>query len=755
MAKVSSKKSIRGDDYRLTLLTPYLIRLEYAADGRFTDDATQVVLNRDFPEFEFEYEESADSLEIYTEAFHLVYDKKPFSSQGLVITMKSNFTDYHNKWFYGQELSTLKGTTRTLDKIDGAAELADGVISRQGYAVLDDSTSFIVHENGEMEQRQAEAVDLYFFGYQHHYKQALRDYFKLTGPAPVLPRFALGNWWSRFWAYTDKEYIELMDRFKDEGVPLAVSVIDMDWHLREIPSRFGSGWTGYSWNKELFPNPEEFLQSLHDRGLKVTLNVHPADGIRAFEDCYPAVAERLKLNVLLEEPAEFDMTDAAFVESYFKDVHHPLEKQGVDFWWVDWQQGNQSKADGLDPLWLLNQYHFEDISSTKDGLILSRYAGPGSHRYPVGFSGDTIISWESLQFQPYFTATASNIGYTWWSHDIGGHMGGKRDDELTLRWLQFGVYSPINRLHSSSSPFNGKEPWRFPPLIQEAMKEALRERHRLLPYLYTANVALSEQGEPLMQPLYYAYPEDNQAYDYKNQYLFGSELLVAPIVHPTDKTYKFAKEDVWLPEGTWYDYYTGNRYEGNTEITLFRKINELAVFAKAGAIVPTDPDGITTQPDQLPETIEWHVFPGASNRYELIEESGIRRCTTCFTLDWDKRQVSIDLNGDTAILPEGRKHVLRLHCVTETDGSRFTGNVYEKEISDTAFLPVDEVVKQSMAAMIFERIDLPNISYDVKNELWESLTAADTFQKKLLLVKRMKDDTLTELLTEAFYIEES
>lgn len=755
MTKVSSKQIITGDNYRFTLLTPELIRMEYSKKGNFTDESTQVVLNRDFPPFEFELEETVDSLEIYTDAFHLVYDKKEFSNQGLTIDMKSNYTDFNNKWFYGEQIDTLKGTTRTLDNIDGATQLEEGLISKQGYAILDDSKSFIVESSGEQKPRETGIIDIYFFGYRHEYKKALQDYFQLTGPTPILPRYALGNWWSRFWAYTEEEYLALMDKFKEEGVPLSVSVIDMDWHVRDVDSRFGSGWTGYSWNKELFPDPERFLQALHDRGMKVTLNVHPADGIRAFEDCYPAVADHLKLNVLLEEPAEFDMTDKQFVESYFKDVHHPLEKQGVDFWWIDWQQGNQSKEAGLDPLWLLNQYHFEDISESRDGLILSRYAGPGSHRYPVGFSGDSIISWESLQFQPYFTATASNIGYSWWSHDIGGHMGGERDDELTLRWMQFGCYSPINRLHSSSSPFNGKEPWNFSPMIQESMNESLRERHRLLPYLYTANVALSEQGRPLLQPLYYDYPESTQAYEYKNQYLFGSELLVAPIVHKTDEVYKFSKEDIWLPEGKWYDYHNGNRYEGDTEISIFRKLNETAVFAKAGAIIPTDPNILATQPDQLPEVIEWKVFPGASNQFELIEEIEGIRCITHCKLDWENQVISIETDGDTSILPKNRQHLLALYCVENADSSKLPENIFKTELADTLQLSVKEIEKQSVESMTFERINLPNISYDLKNQLWEKLADISDFKKKVLFVKRFKKDTLTDLLSEAFYIEES
>ena len=153
----------------------------------------------------------------------------------------------------------------------------------------------------------------------------------------------------------------------------------------------------------------------------------------------------------------------------------------------------------MDPLWLLNHYHYLDNCRTgQAGLILSRYGGPGSHRYPIGFSGDTIVTWESLAFQPYFTSTASNIGYTWWSHDIGGHMRGYYDEDLALRWLQFGVFSPINRLHSSCNAFNSKEPWFYSPETCRLMKQYLRLRHGLLPYLYTMNVATHEEGLPLV-----------------------------------------------------------------------------------------------------------------------------------------------------------------------------------------------------------------------------------------------------------------
>ena len=756
MEKRVSNNPVLGSKYRFTLLTPQLIRMEYSKEGQFIDEKTQIIMNRNFPLFNYFIEETAEQLEIMTDYYHLIYDKKEFSSSGLKVTMKSNFTDYDNEWFYGKKIETLKGTARTLDQVDGETQLEEGIISKQGYALLDDSQSFLLDNENKPKEKNNNSIDIYLFCYQRNYKLALSDYYHLTGPTPIIPRFALGNWWSRFWPYSSKDYLELMEKFEENSVPLSVSILDMDWHKRDVPARFGSGWTGYSWNKELIPNPTDLLSELHDRGLKVSLNVHPADGIRAFEDAYPRIAERLKLNVSLEEPASFDLTNEAFLEGYFKDVHHPLENQGVDFWWIDWQQGDKSQVEGLDPLWLLNHYHYHDlIKNDKTGLILSRYAGPGSHRYPIGFSGDTIISWESLKFQPYFTSTATNIGYTWWSHDIGGHMGGIKDSELMLRWFQLGVLSPINRLHSSASLFNSKEPWDFEEPIRTYMIEALRQRHELIPYLFTQNVLTSEMGAALCQPMYYEHPNDNEAYEYQNQYYFGSELLIIPMVSKSDSQFHFSSEKAWLPKGVWYDFNTGRRYAGDVEIELFRKINEQGVFAKAGAIIPIDLDVMTSTAESLPQKIEWKIFPGQNNEYELIEEVNNTRCVTCLSFNWEKKTIKIQLKGDKSILPQDRIHSLSLFNVEGSKGQKFEQNIFKTKIKENLKLDVVEIQKQSASELLYERIKIPEISYDLKNELWQKLESKDDFKKKISFVDKQGNSFLSSLLFEVFYIEES
>jgi alpha-glucosidase (family GH31 glycosyl hydrolase) len=441
-------------------------------------------------------------------------------------------------------------------------------------------------------------------------------------------------------------------------MPLSVAVIDMDWHQVDIDPAHGSGWTGYTWNTDLFPDPRQFLADLHERGLAVSLNVHPAEGVHAHEASYPAIAERTGVDPDSGLPVGFDPTDPAFLEAYFEELHHPLEDDGVDFWWLDWQQGGVTRIPGLDPLWLLNHFHYLDSGRRGERpLTFSRYAGIGSHRYPVGFSGDTVISWDSLDFQPYFTATASNAGYGWWSHDIGGHFKGYRDEELTTRWVQLGVFSPIMRLHSGNNAFITKEPWRFSAAAETAMRDCLRLRHRLLPYLATMNVRAHE-GDPLVSPMYYDHPEDAEAYTVPNQFMFGTELLVAPITTPADPETGLGRVRAWLPEGGWQDVFTGQAYTGGRAVHLHRDLTSIPVLARAGAIVPMVPDDLLGDGTEPPPVVEVRVYPGADGDFTLVEDRDDDRwVATRMTWDDASRELTVhDAEGDVDTLPAGRSY---------------------------------------------------------------------------------------------------
>ncbi len=476
-------------------------------------------------------------------------------------------------------------------------------------------------EDGWVGTRVEGRHDLYVFAYGHDYHEALAAFYALSGPTPLLPRFALGNWWSRYFPYSTDSYTALIERFQAEGIPFSVSVIDMDWHVVDVDPSHGSGWTGYTWNRELFPEPEQLLAWLHGNGLRVTLNVHPADGVRSYEEPYAAMAAALGRDASTGEPISFDVTDREFLTAYFEVLHRGLEAGGVDFWWLDWQSGPYSRVPGIDPLWMLNHFHYLDSAREgRRGLTFSRFAGPGSHRYPVGFSGDALITWASLEFQPYFTATASNIGYGWWSHDIGGHFYGVKDDELSTRWVQLGAFSPIMRLHSGANPFITKEPWSFAPEAGVVMTEFLRLRHRLLPYLHTMNHRAAREGTPLVLPMYYDWPEANEAYEVPNQYLFGSELLVAPITRPAERSTLMGSVTAWLPAGTWVDLFTGRVYDGDRRLHLHRDLTTIPVLAPAGAILPLDGRTVPGNGTANPEHLEVVVVVGADGAFDLVED---------------------------------------------------------------------------------------------------------------------------------------
>lgn len=618
----NEKAIILGDFYRITVLTSQLIRFEYNEDGKFEDNPTQKVLNRNFPVPKFKVIDSKNEIEVITEHLHLTYTKKAPSKNSLQISVLGGISSYHSVYNYGETIETLGGTARTLDWVDGATKLEDGIMSKLGYSCFDDSKSHLITKDDWVSSRDDGLIDFYFFGYGREYKKSLRDFYKLTGDTPLLPRYALGNWWSRFFEYSESSYKSLINKFEEKNTPFSVAVIDMDWHLVDIDKKYGSGWTGYTWNRDLFPQPEKFIEWLHKKGLHTSLNVHPADGVKAHEEMYEEMAKSLDKKYEVEEHILFDIADRNFLEAYFKYLHHPHESIGVDFWWIDWQSGDISKIMGLDPLWMLNHYHYLDIrKKDKRPLIFSRYAGIGSHRYPIGFSGDSIISWESLDFQPYFTLTASNIGYGWWSHDIGGHMMGIRDDELSLRWLQFGVFSPIMRLHSYKSPFAGKEPWNYNKEIENTMNVFLRLRHQLIPYLYTMNYINAYKGLPLIRPMYYEHPWIENAYTVKNQYYFGSEIIVAPITSKTNGITQSAKVTTWLPEGNWFDFFNDRYYKGDRKIDVYRNNESIPVFVKEGGIIPLS--NKVSNGAALPKELKFKIYPGKFNEFILYEDDGI------------------------------------------------------------------------------------------------------------------------------------
>lgn len=638
-ASAQNNIAYQDDQVRFTVITDGVIRLEWEAEGRFTDEASFVAVERDYPSVDYKVKNTKSKVRIETSKMILEYRKGTgkFTAANLKITSTGSITPAFT-WRPGtQQKENLKGTIRTLDwmeadyivevmtpevKLGEKRPLEDGIIARDGWTLIDESENLLFDDsewNWVKERENKECQDWYFMAYGHDYKSALKDFTVFAGKMPLPPRFTFGYWWSRYWAYSDKEMRALVDNFETYDIPLDVLVVDMDWHYTDEGR---GGWTGWSWNKTLFPDPERFMKNMKDKGLKITLNLHPADGFQPYEESYEALAEGMGLDHEEKNHIEWTNSDKNFMENMFKHVMHPMQKEGVDFWWLDWQQHLfDKKMPVLNNTWWINYCYFSDMErhGDKRPLLYHRWGGLGNHRYQVGFSGDATISWASLDFQPYFTSTASNVLYGYWSHDIGGHMGNHIDPEMYIRWIQFGGFSPVMRTHSTKNGMLNKEPWGFESWCTEIIRQTVRQRYDMVPYIYTMARKAYDEGLALCRPLYYEWPESQEAYDYRNEYMFGDKILIAPVTKPGVDG--FAEVDVWLPEGEWYELHTGTMLQGGQTYSRHFALQEYGVYVKAGAVLPfygKDVDNLNDNGEDIYVT----VFPGGDSSFTMYEDAG-------------------------------------------------------------------------------------------------------------------------------------
>ncbi len=683
---------------RFTVLTPRLVRMEWSPAGSCEDRASLAFVNRRLPVPAFTLSREGDALVIDTGALRLRYRPEPgpfspenlsatFSRAGAPVTWRPGLRDSLN----------LEGTTRTLDSTNGAKDvvLEDGILSRSGWALVDDSARPLL-DDGEppwVAPRPAgERQDWYLFAHGLDFRGALGDFVLAAGRIPMPPRFALGWWWSRYWAYADDELRALVDEIQGNGLPLDVLVIDMDWHTtdglsgkRPIRDAAGElvGWTGYTWNRDLFPEPRDFLAWVHGRGLRVALNLHPASGVPATEERYADFAAAAGYDARARQTIPYRLEDRRWAEAFFARLLRPLEDDGVDFWWLDWQARRMNPAvRGLDQIFWLNHVFacMAELRGEERPLLFHRWGGLGNHRYQVGFSGDSYSTWEALAFQPRFTATASNVGYGWWSHDIGGHQGEDADPELYLRWLQFGALSPILRTHSTKDQTIERRFWMY-PAEYTAMRAAVRLRYALAPYIYTAAREAYDTGVSLCRPMFYDHPQAQPAYEAAGQYMFGPDLIASPVTIKADRVTGLAAQRTWLPPGDWHEWSSGALLAGDRWVERAFTRSEIPLYARAGSILPLYPPvrNLATAPD----TLVLACVPGGAGRARIYEDDGrtsAYRTNACAWTEVDQattapgRRVRIHPRvGRYDGMPERRAYEVRLLGVLPPVAVRVNG----------------------------------------------------------------------------------
>ncbi len=680
VADASDNVAYKDKNVRITLVTDGLARLEYSPSGNFVDDPSFVAVNRDYPEVKYSVKDKKNMVTISTGIMKIEYKKTgAFDKNNLKISSMRGVTPAFI-WKPGDsQKGNLGGTLRTLDRMNGSkfdgrdeVPMPDGLLATDGWTLIDDSSNFLFDDSDwawvKKRSDNSDSQDWYFLAYGDNYKKALKDFTILSGKVPLPPRYAFGYWWSRYYAYSDAELRNLIKSFQNYNIPLDVLVIDMDWHNTDEGR---GGWTGYTWNDRLFPDYRKLLSHIKDNDLKVTLNLHPADGVAAYETQYADVAKDMGIDPASKKTVEWLASDKKFMNSMFNRVFHPYEKDGVDFWWLDWQQWPEDKAvAGLNNTWWLNYCFFTDMerNSKKRPMLYHRWGGLGNHRYQIGFSGDSHITWESLDYQPYFNSTASNVLYGYWSHDLGGHQSGEIIPEMYIRWMQFGALSPVMRTHSTKSSTLNKEPWVFSHDDMDVLVKTIKQRYEMVPYIYTMARKCYDDGISLCRPMYYDYPTASAAYDRKNDYMFGDNILVSPITTPMSG--ESSSHNVWLPEGNdWWELHTGTLLNGGQNIERYFSLDEYPIYIKAGSILPSYP----ANPQNLnnnAEPIQVNIYPGSnSGSFVMYEDNGddqnyvSQNATT--TLGYQRTGNTLDVKispavGSYADKPSERKYSVKV-----------------------------------------------------------------------------------------------
>lgn len=635
---------------RFTVIENGLVRMEYAKDGKFCDRPTLFAARdystkkEDFTEAEATERDGAFILE--TPLMTLTYREngRAFNRRNLTGRLKIGEKTVY--WYPAlRNRENLGGALSTLDGVSGEVPLPEGLIARDGWHMIDDSGASVLTDNWIAEGDDDHLSDIYLFVYGHDYKGALKSLAALSGNVALPRKYSFGSWYSRWHPYTSDDFRQIIKEYRENDFPLDILVIDMDWHHHDWQTPKGDprrtsygyghaggnmGWTGYSWNERLIPDPAGLIKDIKDSGVAVTLNDHPADGIRSNEECYDAFAE--KMGLCRGKNIPFLCGDKKYMDAFFSAALAPNEKLGVDFWWIDWQQDYViptvpgMKKQKVLP-WLNRLYYDHSRGNKKRGQIYSRWGGIGDQRHPMFFSGDTVATWEALKLEIEMTVASGNSLCFFWGHDIGGFsaLNGERDSEMFVRWVQFGAISAALKLHSCGDSLD-RRPWTWEAPATHAMREMFHLRSRLFPFIYSAAYLSCRDTVPFIKPLYYEYPECEEAYKYKGEFLIGG-TLASPIFEKGtggDKWYtSTVRSEVFLPEGVWYNFFTGEKREGTfTEVC---DIHSFPFYVKAGFPLPMQPLKSPMSGGDLSDLIVRLYLPedNARETFFLYEDDGV------------------------------------------------------------------------------------------------------------------------------------
>ncbi len=511
----------------------------------------------------------------------------------------------------------------------------DGLLDAAGWRLLDDTRTAEWNDRGWVQPRPADqdVEDGYLFVYGRDYTGALRSLSLLTGPAPLPTRNVFGVWYSDYTPYSSATIEQsLVPQFTAHGVPLSTLSLDTDW-------KAPNDWNGWEWNPSLFPDSTAFVQWATAHGIALTLNIHSSIG-----DNDPALAgaQRVAGGPLAPSTSGcsagpcriWDWSSIPQAESNFS-LQQGFERQGVSFWWLDWCcDDSVVSMSGLTPDgWIDHLYAQEMADRGQRGFVLARIggsnadpeevypAGPWSgHTSTIAFTGDAWGTWNTLSRQAELTPAEATIGEPYVSDDIGSYLGppptqsGADPPDLYDRWVQLGTFQPILRLHSNDED---RLPWQYPAPVSTITENFLRLRQSLVPYTYTLADQAHRTGLPIARPLYLDFPSQAGAYANPTEYLFGPDVVVAPVTSPG----AVADARVWVPPGRWVDYFTGATFTGPTTVTVAEPLSRMPVLVRAGGIIPEQAAGASPDTGRT-RSLTLLAYAGGRGSFTLYDDAG-------------------------------------------------------------------------------------------------------------------------------------
>jgi len=665
---------------RIIALAPDVVRVTYAPGGAFAADQSFAVLPDAFPaDTQLRVSKTDAALELRTDQLAIRVDKSPLritflDTDGKILSQERadhpavfNGTEFRvwNTMPDDEHYFGLGDKTGPLDHRDlaftnwnsdmfGWQESTDPLYKtipfflamRRGvaYGLFFDNTYRSNFDFGK------EARDLYSFGsdggaldYYFFYgpgpKRVIEQFTQLVGRTPLPPLFALGYQQCRYSYYPESQVREIAAEFRKRNIPADVIYLDIDYQQDNRP---------FTVNRERFPTIEKMVKDLREEGFKLItitdLHLARATGYRPYD-------EGSKKGYFIKNPDGSEYVgkvwpgDSVFpdftrreVRAWWGTLYTDFVKMGIRGFWNDMNEPSvfvPSKTAPLDVVHSVegrktdhreihNVFGMQNARATYEGMlklepnlrpfVLTRAAYAGTQRYAATWTGDNTASWNHLRLSIPQLANLGVSGYAFVGADIGG-FNGSPTPELLTRWMELGAFNPIYRNHANKGT-RFREPWVDGPEHESIRKRYIETRYRLLPYIYTGMEESSRTGVPLLRPMFLEFPDDDSLSTNGEEFMFGSNLLVAPKVWPFTDPYT-----VTLPKGDWYDYWTGNRVDGGKALTVDPPLDTLPVYVRAGSILPQQP--LIQHVGETPSgPLELRVYPGPQCSGDLYMDDG-------------------------------------------------------------------------------------------------------------------------------------